>query len=145
MFHFLHTVHCQGVTQYPETTWSNVSKSAAMNCSHNKDAGHNQMYWYRQRPGETMSLIVYTVNGQSDYGGAPATKYSAIKDKIESGALTVNNLQLEDSGVYFCAVSKHSDVRGWAAEQKLIDNIFGEFHFDVFPEGGAGAPEYFSS
>ena len=78
-----------------------------MNCSHKKDATHNQMYWYRQRPGETMTLIVYTVfGGESDYGEVPKTKYSATKEKIESGALTVKDLQPEDSGVYFCTISK---------------------------------------
>ncbi|KAK9533973.1 hypothetical protein VZT92_009051 [Zoarces viviparus] len=91
---------CQDVTQYPEINWSYVSKSAEMNCSHNKDAGHNQMYWYRQRPGETMTLVVYTVfGGQPDYGGLPQTKYSAVKDNIASGALIVKDLQLEDGGV----------------------------------------------
>ncbi|KAG8013117.1 Immunoglobulin lambda variable 2-18, partial [Nibea albiflora] len=67
-----------------------------------------KMYWYRQRPGETMTLIVNTAFGvPPDYAGTPGTKYSAKKEKIESGALTVNDLQPEDSGVYFCAVSKH--------------------------------------
>ena len=111
MLYFLHTGQCQDVTQHPEISWSYVSQSAEMNCSHNKDISHNQMYWYRQRPGETMTLVVYTVVGvQPDYGGAPQTKYSAIKENSESGALTVKDLQLEDSAVYFCAVSKHSDV-----------------------------------
>lgn len=97
MLYSLHTVHCQDVTQYPEISWRYVSKSAEMNCSHNKDVGHNQMYWYRQRPGETMSLIVYTVfAGQPDYGGAPQTKYSAIKENIKSGALTVKDLLESD-------------------------------------------------
>lgn len=92
-----------------------MSESAEINCSHNKDAGHNQMYWYRQRPGESMILIVYTVvGGQPDYGGAQ-DKYSAIKDNTQSGALTVKDLKLEDSAVYFCAVSKHSDVRSMSS------------------------------
>uniref|UniRef100_A0AAZ1XUD6 Immunoglobulin V-set domain-containing protein n=1 Tax=Oreochromis aureus TaxID=47969 RepID=A0AAZ1XUD6_OREAU len=73
---------------------------------------HNQMYWYIQRPGETMRLIVYTaLGGVPDYGGAPENKYSATKAKAENGALTVNDLQQNDTAVYFCAVSKHSDVR----------------------------------
>uniref|UniRef100_A0A3P9BZF0 Ig-like domain-containing protein n=1 Tax=Maylandia zebra TaxID=106582 RepID=A0A3P9BZF0_9CICH len=102
----------QDVFQQPEIRWSYVNKAAHMNCSHNKDKGHNQMYWYIQRPGETMRLIVYTVfGGKPDYGGAPENKYSASKEAIENGALTVNDLQQNDTGVYFCAVSKHSDVR----------------------------------
>lgn len=109
---FFHTVHCQDVIQHPEISWSYLKKTAEMNCSHTKDLTHSQMYWYRQRPGETMTLIVYTAVGvQPDYGRAPETKYSAKKEKAESGALTVNDLQPEDSGVYFCAVSKHSDAK----------------------------------
>ncbi|GLD47687.1 uncharacterized protein AKAME5_000180200 [Lates japonicus] len=93
-------VHCQDVTQHPAISWNYVSKSAEMNCSHNKDISHTQMYWYRQRPGETMTLIVYTVyKGKPDYGGFPQAKYEAIKDTIQTGALTVKNLQPEDSGV----------------------------------------------
>lgn len=58
-----------------------------------------------------MSLVVYTVyGGKPDYRGADH-KYSATKEKSETGALIVKDLQLEDSGVYFCAVSKHSDAR----------------------------------
>ena len=113
--YFLPTGQSQDVTQNPQIRWSYVSESAEMNCSHNKDAGHNQMYWYRQRPGESMTLIVYTVfGGQADYKGAP-NKYSAVKDNTQSGALTVKELKLEDSAVYFCAVSKHSDVRSMSS------------------------------
>lgn len=109
------------MTQHPEISWSYVKKSAEINCSHNKDAGHSQMYWYRQRPGETMTLIVFTAYGlDPDYGGAQ-DKYLAIKDTIETGALTVKNLTSKDSGVYFCAVSKHSDVRHTSSRTKTAD------------------------
>lgn len=59
-----------------------------------------------------MSLVVYTVfGGQPDYSGNSQTKYSAVKEAIENGALTVKNVQPDDGGVYFCAIGKHSDVR----------------------------------
>ncbi|KAL7380197.1 hypothetical protein ABVT39_013510 [Epinephelus coioides] len=109
---YMYAGHCQDVIQDPKISWSFASQTAEMNCSHNKDISHTEMYWYRQRPGETMTRIVYTVwGGQPDYGGVPQTKYAAIKDNVESGALTVKDLQPDDSGVYFCAVSKHSDVK----------------------------------
>ncbi|MEQ2237465.1 hypothetical protein ILYODFUR_023357 [Ilyodon furcidens] len=98
------------VIQEPTISWSFKSKSAEMKCSHKKDISHTQMYWYRQHPGETMTLIVFTAfPGQPDYGDSLHTKYSAVKDS--SGALTVKDLQADDSGVYFCAVSKHRDGR----------------------------------
>ncbi|MEQ2189146.1 hypothetical protein GOODEAATRI_022266 [Goodea atripinnis] len=105
-------VCCQDVIQEPTISWSFKSKSAEMKCSHKKDISHTQMYWYRQRPGETMTLIVFTAfPGQPDYGDSLQTKYSAVKDSIENGALTVKDLQADDSGVYFCAVSKHRNGR----------------------------------
>uniref|UniRef100_A0A3P9IM96 Ig-like domain-containing protein n=1 Tax=Oryzias latipes TaxID=8090 RepID=A0A3P9IM96_ORYLA len=103
---------CQDVIQHPEISWSFASQSAEMTCSHTRDKGHNQMYWFRQRPGEAMTLVVYTVfGGTPDYGGSPQTKYSSVKETIEEGALTVKDLQPDDAGLYFCAVSKHSDAK----------------------------------
>ncbi|CAB1450316.1 unnamed protein product [Pleuronectes platessa] len=106
---------CQHVTQLPATSWSYVSKSAEMNCSHNRDANHNQMYWFRQRHGETMTLIVYALFGMDpDYGKSPADKYSAVRPDFKSGSLTVKNVQPEDSAVYFCA------VKGGAGAEEIL-------------------------
>uniref|UniRef100_A0A665W4Q5 Ig-like domain-containing protein n=1 Tax=Echeneis naucrates TaxID=173247 RepID=A0A665W4Q5_ECHNA len=119
---FLQTVHCQGVTQHPEIRWEYVSKSTEMNCSHNKDAGHNQMYWYRQRPGETMKLIVYTLfGGQPDYGKAPENKYAAVKESIESGTLTAGKrVQL----VAFLVVGIATYEEGF--KSGFVVNVFNE-------------------
>uniref|UniRef100_A0A8C9ZUL9 Ig-like domain-containing protein n=1 Tax=Sander lucioperca TaxID=283035 RepID=A0A8C9ZUL9_SANLU len=84
------------VTQAPDRLWGEKGDNATIHCSHTKDSTYRQMYWYRQLPGERMKQI-------PDYGGVPQTKYSAIKENTESGALTVKDLQLEDSAVYFCA------------------------------------------
>ncbi|KAG7220803.1 hypothetical protein INR49_031460 [Caranx melampygus] len=95
-------VHCQDVTQHPAVSFTYLSKSMEMNCSHNRDISYSKMYWFKQRPGETMMQIVYiSYGGRPDYvgGGENQTKYSATKDNIQTGALIVKNLQLEDSGL----------------------------------------------
>ncbi|KAK2843655.1 hypothetical protein Q7C36_011870 [Tachysurus vachellii] len=98
-----------GVTQIPSVAWNLKGDSAEMKCSHNKDAGYNKMYWFRQRQGQSMELIVYiTTSNQPDFGSVDKNKFSAIKKIAANGSLTVNDLDTEDSAVYFCAVSEHS-------------------------------------
>lgn len=59
-----------------------------------------------------MELIVSTTAGQSqhDFGDFSEEKFSATKPEVSRGTLTVKNVQPEDGGVYFCAVSRHSDA-----------------------------------
>uniref|UniRef100_H3BYP0 Ig-like domain-containing protein n=1 Tax=Tetraodon nigroviridis TaxID=99883 RepID=H3BYP0_TETNG len=67
------------------------------------------MYWFRQLPGETMKLIVFTsVRAEPDFGEFSKEKFSATKAKAESGPLTVKGLEAADSGLYLCAVSEHN-------------------------------------
>uniref|UniRef100_A0A8D0AET7 Ig-like domain-containing protein n=1 Tax=Sander lucioperca TaxID=283035 RepID=A0A8D0AET7_SANLU len=99
------TLHTSDVTQTPDILWGKKGDNATINCSHTKDAGYNQMYWYRQLPGETMKLIVFTRYGfdDHDFGDFSKDKFSATKPDTESGTFTVNNLEPEDKGLYFCA------------------------------------------
>ena len=92
--------------------WEEQGKNATMNCSHTKTAGFSQMYWYGQLPGETMKLIVFTRFGNEDhdFGDSDKDKISATKPNPESGTFTVNELKPGDNGLYFCAVSQHSDT-----------------------------------
>ncbi|XP_049452565.1 uncharacterized protein LOC125901166 [Epinephelus fuscoguttatus] len=129
------------VTQ-TDILWEKQGDNATMQCSHTKGVQHYQMYWYRQLPGETMKLIVYTQLGMSrssfftsdpmywyrqlpgetmklivftriasedhDFGDVNKMKFAATKPDAESGTFTVKNLEPEDKGLYFCAVSQHS-------------------------------------
>ncbi|KAJ4921232.1 hypothetical protein JOQ06_021920 [Pogonophryne albipinna] len=99
------------VTQ-TDILWETQGESATMSCNHTKGGTYNQMYWYRQLPGETMELIVFTLWGieDHDFGVFSKDKFSATKPSAESGMFTVKDLQPGDKGLYFCAVSQHSDT-----------------------------------
>ncbi|XP_072221938.1 uncharacterized protein [Leuresthes tenuis] len=92
--------------------WKNEGQSATMNCSHTKDASYFQMYWYQQLPGEGMRQIVFTSTSPPHKyeSGFSEDKFPAEKKDAQTGSLTVKKLQPQDSGVYFCAVSQHSDA-----------------------------------
>uniref|UniRef100_A0A8C1SWV4 Ig-like domain-containing protein n=1 Tax=Cyprinus carpio TaxID=7962 RepID=A0A8C1SWV4_CYPCA len=98
------------VSQVPSVLMAVKGSDVQLNCTHKKDFSFNQMYWYRQRPGQTMTLIVFTtsLNNKHDYGDSDPNKFPAIKTVPESGSLTVNNVESDDSAVYFCSVSKHT-------------------------------------
>lgn len=58
-----------------------------------------------------MRLIASIITGSNpDFGEFSDDKYSAEKTVADKGSFTVKKLQPDDSGVYFCAVSKHSDT-----------------------------------
>ncbi|KAJ4918242.1 hypothetical protein JOQ06_021880 [Pogonophryne albipinna] len=100
------------VTQ-TDMLWETQGESATMSCNHTKGGTYFQMYWYRQLPGETMALIVFTIPGNKDnhdFGEFSKDKFSATKPDAESGTFTVKDLQPGDKGLYFCAVSEHSDT-----------------------------------
>ncbi|KAI5102598.1 hypothetical protein C0J45_7950, partial [Silurus meridionalis] len=96
------------VTQIPSVAWHLKGESAEIKCSHNKDFNYNQMYWYIQRQGESMELIVYTTASSKEFGSVDKNKFSTVKEIAQNGSLTVKNLDTGDSAVYFCAVKEHS-------------------------------------
>ncbi|XP_074383802.1 Ig lambda chain V-I region WAH [Poecilia latipinna] len=100
------------VTQ-PSVLWKNKSEDATIDCSHKKGELYFQMYWFRQLPGKTMELVVFTTTGSSkhDFGSFSQEKFSATKAKAESGALTVKSLEPADEGLYFCAVGSAQRCR----------------------------------
>lgn len=110
---FTHTGLTDGndVTQTP-LLWKDEGHNATMDCSHTKGSTYRQMYWYRQKPGEGMKQIVFTTSySPHEYqSGFSKEKFPAMKNDTETGSLTVQKLLPEDNGVYFCAVSEHSDT-----------------------------------
>ena len=60
-----------------------------------------------------MKQIVFTTTAKTDHDFEPDFKderFSSTKPDAASGTFTVKNLLPEDKGLYFCAVSQHSDT-----------------------------------
>uniref|UniRef100_A0A3Q1GWD5 Ig-like domain-containing protein n=1 Tax=Acanthochromis polyacanthus TaxID=80966 RepID=A0A3Q1GWD5_9TELE len=104
MFNFFMFLISLVVTQN-SILWKQQGQDATIDCSHTKGIDYNQMYWYRQLPGETMKLIVFTttVKQDHDFGDSNKDKFSATKPDFERGTFTVKKVQPEDQGLYFCA------------------------------------------
>ncbi|KAL7872930.1 hypothetical protein AOLI_G00120010 [Acnodon oligacanthus] len=54
----------------PSVIWAETGRSATVDCRHTKGVDYNQMYWFHQRQGESMKLIVFTATyiKQSEFG-----------------------------------------------------------------------------
>lgn len=82
----------------------NQSSEAKINCKHD-DSSLLVMLWYRQQS-MSLDLIGYS------YSGSPPNKEPEFKDrftqtreKTETGSLTISELVLSDSAIYYCAAS----------------------------------------
>ncbi|KAK9960004.1 hypothetical protein ABG768_010085 [Culter alburnus] len=110
-----------GVVQEP-FLWKVKESSAVLSCTHNKGAAYYVMYWYRQRPGETIRLtVITTAQREPDFGEVDKDKFEPDKRNAESGCLMVKDLEPEDTAIYFCSVSQHSVLAGgWRVLYKII-------------------------
>ncbi|RXN36806.1 immunoglobulin iota chain-like protein [Labeo rohita] len=107
-FGLLSTAVGEDVLQKPAILYELKGKSAQINCTHNKDSDYRLMYWYRQRQGQTMRLVAFTTSySDPEYGDSEPNKFVANKTVPESGSLTVDNLELDDSAIYFCSTKSY--------------------------------------
>uniref|UniRef100_A0A8C0H7T0 Immunoglobulin V-set domain-containing protein n=1 Tax=Chelonoidis abingdonii TaxID=106734 RepID=A0A8C0H7T0_CHEAB len=67
--------------------------------------GHNNMFWYRQDPGQGLQLLFLFVNGEQIDKGNVTDRFQAKSPQTELLHLDISPMEPEDSAVYFCASS----------------------------------------
>uniref|UniRef100_A0A8P4KI28 Ig-like domain-containing protein n=1 Tax=Dicentrarchus labrax TaxID=13489 RepID=A0A8P4KI28_DICLA len=100
------------VLQTPSFIIKRTGESVArgINCSHSI-TGYYVILWYKQQQG-ALKLLGYlngdAVNLEEDVKG----KISFDGEGNKHSSLTISNLTINDSGVYFCAWDIHSEQSG---------------------------------
>uniref|UniRef100_A0A3B3QC02 Ig-like domain-containing protein n=1 Tax=Paramormyrops kingsleyae TaxID=1676925 RepID=A0A3B3QC02_9TELE len=102
------------VTQTPEVKSASSGQTVTINCKTNSpvyDAGSSypRMAWYQQKPGEAPKLLIYGATHRSS--GTPS-RFSGSGSSSDF-TLTINGVQAEDAGDYYCQ-SYHSGY-GWGS------------------------------
>uniref|UniRef100_A0A8C4RRU0 Ig-like domain-containing protein n=1 Tax=Erpetoichthys calabaricus TaxID=27687 RepID=A0A8C4RRU0_ERPCA len=80
-----------GIHQKPLFIIQHPGYAAEIQCEHNSE--YNYMYWYRQQSGWRIELILLAI----------------VKSDIARGSIKIKSLRPDDTTVYFCAASRHSN------------------------------------
>lgn len=75
--------------------------------------------WYKQTPGQGLILLGHLMMQTGQREDDFIAKVELKGDATKSGSLTIKDLSDNDSAVYFCASSLHSDINSQTLIQKL--------------------------
>ncbi|GCC33703.1 hypothetical protein chiPu_0012173 [Chiloscyllium punctatum] len=109
LYRFFSDVNSVTVRQTPSAVSKSMNESVELKCTvEGKNTG--AMYWYRQNPGKELQLMFYspvapTVNREEAEDGFTAERPSGSDFNLES-----SSLKADDSAVYYCAWSIHSET-----------------------------------
>ncbi|KAL4826739.1 hypothetical protein H8958_009191 [Nasalis larvatus] len=92
------------VSQKPSRDVCQRGTSVTIQCQ--VDSQVTMMFWYRQQPGQSMTLIATANQGsEATYeGGFVIDKFPISRPNLTFSTLTVSNTSPEDSSIYLCSV-----------------------------------------
>lgn len=109
-FHFhLFTGHLfSSVVQTPPEVIVRSGQTFTLCCSHNISSYNTILWYYQHEHSQGMHIIGYSFHGTHNVENLDDKKYKLEGDAKNSVNLTISELTLKESAVYFCAASTHS-------------------------------------
>ncbi|KAK2826649.1 hypothetical protein Q5P01_020863 [Channa striata] len=144
VFCFLHLPGLKGASDTKQAVQSprdmikrtGESVDREINCS-NSIPNYDRILWYKQDKHKGFKLLGYLNLNFPNLEDDVKDKISLEGDGRTQSELTVSNLTLEDSGVYFCAASQHSAAHSPQVNAKtficLTHHMFRLRHLQTAP------------
>uniref|UniRef100_A0ABK0LV61 Ig-like domain-containing protein n=1 Tax=Rattus norvegicus TaxID=10116 RepID=A0ABK0LV61_RAT len=89
------------MTQSPSSMSVSLGDRVTITCRASQDIG-NYLSWYQQKPEKSPKLMIYGATNLED--GVPS-RFSGSRSGSDY-SLTINSLESEDTGIYFCLQHK---------------------------------------
>ncbi|KAL6476060.1 hypothetical protein MHYP_G00145590 [Metynnis hypsauchen] len=119
-------VHCIELTQ-PGSMTINTGQSITLTCKVSGYSLTDSSYctdWIRQPAGKALEWIsTICGNGAKDTKASLKSKFSISKDS-STVTLSGQNLQTEDSAVYYCARRPHTVMKQWGSVVQKLNKTF---------------------
>ncbi|KAG9471514.1 hypothetical protein GDO78_014557 [Eleutherodactylus coqui] len=97
------------VIQKPPLHLALPTDSVTISCKHDDSSYYNK-YWYRQKKGKELVLIGYTISDTLTMEAGFTDGKLNIQPNGTRTGLIISNASTNDSAVYYCASSIHSEV-----------------------------------
>uniref|UniRef100_A0A8C5PR01 Ig-like domain-containing protein n=1 Tax=Leptobrachium leishanense TaxID=445787 RepID=A0A8C5PR01_9ANUR len=98
------------VEQTPLFEIPSLGQNVSLTCRHD-DSQFIYKYWYRQEEGKELVFIGSTYRETLTMGNFAQEKMSIKSSEITKSQLIINNFSAEDSAIYYCASSIHSETK----------------------------------
>uniref|UniRef100_A0A668SJV2 Ig-like domain-containing protein n=1 Tax=Oreochromis aureus TaxID=47969 RepID=A0A668SJV2_OREAU len=95
------------VHQDPANMYKNQGETAEITCSHSID-NYDQILWYKKTKSSQLQLLGYMFGTSKSREPGVTVTIGGNANKDKNCTLTINDLFMNSSVVYFCAARYHS-------------------------------------